>query len=74
MADKEMVNHPEHYTPGTYEVYKVLRVWGLEQDALLWNAAKYIARAGKKDDKVQDLEKALWYLTERIRSLRAEES
>lgn len=67
---KEMVDHPEHYTPGTYEVYKVLHVWGLESDALLWNAVKYIARAGKKDNKTQDLEKAMWYLKERLRVLR----
>lgn len=66
---QETVNHPLHYGGDVpHEVYKCLRVWGLEGDALLWNAVKYIARAGKKDPakKLEDLEKALWYLQNRI--------
>lgn len=63
---KEAVNHPSHYGGGDnpYEVIKVLTAWGLDDDAHLWNAAKYIARAGKKDpDKeIEDLEKARFYL------------
>ena len=72
----ESVNHPAHYTPGPYEVYKVLAAWGLESNAPLWNAAKYIARCGKKldavDGQVQDLEKAKWYLDLAIRRLKGE--
>lgn len=68
---KEMVNHPSHYGGGDnpYEVIKVLSAWGLDKDAHLWNAVKYIARAGKKDpDKeVEDLEKAQFYLAHAIK-------
>lgn len=73
-AAKEAVNHPDHYggPDNPYEVIKVLRAWGLEADALLWNTVKYIARAGKKDPAkhVEDLEKARFYLDRRIDALR----
>lgn len=32
----------------------------------LGNAIKYILRAGKKDEKAQDLQKALWYITREL--------
>jgi len=31
---------------------------------------KYISRAGKKDDVIQELEKALWYLQREIKNLK----
>jgi hypothetical protein len=66
----EAVNHPQHYGGDTpHEVIKCLRAWGLECDALLWNAVKYIARAGKKADLLEDLRKAKFYLDRRITSL-----
>src|SRR5579871_1841748 len=68
---REMVNHPEHYGGDTpHEVIKCLEAWGLESDALLWNAVKYIARAGKKGAAREDLEKARWYLDRRIAGLK----
>lgn len=70
---KEQVDHPAHYGGDVpHETWKCLRAWGLEDDALLWNAVKYISRAGKKDDIVVDLKKAQWYLTKRIEQLEAE--
>jgi hypothetical protein len=36
----------------------------------LGNAIKYIWRAGKKDDAVQDLEKAKWYIEREIARLK----
>lgn len=73
-APKEAVNHPGHYggADNPYEVIKVLKAWGLEDDAILWNVIKYVARAGKKDPAkhVEDLEKALFYLDYRIKTLR----
>lgn len=45
--------------------------WGLEADALLWNAVKYISRAGKKGDTLEDLKKARWYLDKRIELMEA---
>lgn len=71
----EAVNHPAHYGGDTpHETIKCLEAWGLESDALLWNAVKYIARAGKKGPIKQDLEKALWYLKRRIEILTSDTS
>lgn len=59
----EKVNHPQHYGGDVvYEVIKVLHAWGLEKNAYLWNAVKYIARAGKKNDYLEDLKKSRFYL------------
>jgi hypothetical protein len=69
----EAVNHPDHYGGDTtYEAIKVIEAWGL--DFCLGNAAKYIARAGKKDPEreLEDLEKAAWYVNRRIEQLRGE--
>jgi hypothetical protein len=71
-AKKEAVNHPAHYGGDTvYEVIKVLAAWGLISNAYLWQAVKYIARAGKKNPKKvrEDLEKARFYLTAEIKRL-----
>lgn len=67
---REQVDHPSHYGGDViHETVKCLEAWGLESDALLWNAVKYISRAGKKGPKIQDLKKAEWYLQRRIKSL-----
>lgn len=69
----EMVEHPSHYGGDVpHEVIKCLHAWGLESDALLWNSAKYIGRAGKKEDILQDLKKARFYLDRRIQDLESE--
>jgi hypothetical protein len=70
---KEMVHHPAHYggRDNPYEVVKVLEAWDLEDDALLWNAVKYIARKPKDDEyetRLEDLKKAEWYLHRRIKN------
>jgi len=66
----ERVNHPAHYGgDSVYEVIKVLHAWGLEDDALLWNVVKYIARAGKKEAYTEDLKKAQWYLNKKLERL-----
>lgn len=66
----ETVNHPQHYGGDTtYEAIKVIEAWGL--DFCLGNAAKYICRAGKKTDMVEDLKKARWYIDRRIQQLEA---
>ena len=68
----EAVNHPAHYGGDTaHETVKCLEAWGIESDALLWNAVKYISRAGKKGDALEDLKKARWYLDRRIATLTA---
>ncbi len=56
----EKINHPKHYQGNGLEAIDVIEAFGL--DFNLGNAIKYILRAGKKDDKKQDLEKADWYI------------
>lgn len=69
-APKEMVNHPKHYGGDVvHETYKCLAEWGLIANAYLWNAVKYISRAGKKGDVLEDLKKARWYLDREIERL-----
>lgn len=69
---KEAVNNPDHYggANNPYEAIKVIEAWVLNFN--LGNAVKYISRAGKKDDIVQDLKKARWYLDREIQNLEKE--
>ena len=64
----EKVNHPNHYggENNPYEAIKVIEAWDLGFN--LGNVVKYISRLGKKDanKKIEDLEKALWYLQREI--------
>ena len=55
-----MVNHPKHYQGNNFEVIDIIEDFNLNFS--LGSAIKYILRAGKKDDRNQDLEKAIWYL------------
>lgn len=64
---KEMINHPSHYNKGKYEAIEVIEDWQLNFN--LGNTVKYISRAGHKDDIIQDLKKALWYLDREIKRL-----
>jgi hypothetical protein len=59
---QEAVNHPAHYTPGPYEVYRVLIAWGIHGDALLWDAMIYLARCKKKGNELEDIRKAIKWL------------
>lgn len=68
---KEAVNHPPHYGGDTvYETIKVIEAWDL--GFCLGNVVKYISRAGKKDNEIQELKKAEWYLKRRIEKLERE--
>lgn len=65
----DSVNHPNHYTwlkdKCGIEVIDITR----HLDFDLGNALKYILRAGKKEDAIQDLEKAIWYIQDKIKML-----
>ena len=64
------VNHPQHYrTDSGLEAIEVIEAF-FPNDYHLGNAFKYLARAGKKDDEVQDLKKAVWYINRRIESVK----
>lgn len=65
----EKINHLAHYGEDTtYEAIKVILAW--ELNFCLGNTVKYICRAGKKGDTLEDLEKALWYLQREINRLK----
>lgn len=58
------VNHPSHYKGRGVESIEVIEAFDL--GFCLGNAVKYILRAGKKGDKIEDLQKAIWYLNREI--------
>ena len=63
---KDNINNPIHYggIDNPYEAIKVIEAWNLGFN--LGNVVKYISRAGKKNNEIEDLEKALWYLQREI--------
>lgn len=60
----EAVNHPSHYNAGKIEVITAIDDWKL--NFCLGNVVKYIARADHKNNPVEDLKKARWYLDHEI--------
>lgn len=55
---------PDYYKSGGLEAFDVIDAFDLNFN--LGNAFKYIARAGKKNDKIEDLRKAVTYLNREI--------
>lgn len=78
---EERVNHPSHYTwlkdKCGIEVIDITR----HMNFCLGNAIKYILRAGYKEEKglsknvkkIEDLQKAIWYIQDEINKLAKEE-
>ena len=68
MKEFDIINNPSHYCEGrTYEPIAVIKDWGLNFN--LGNTVKYISRAGRKDNILQDLKKAKFYLDWEIKYL-----
>ena len=63
------INHPSHYNQGI-EPIDIIESWDLNFS--LGNAIKYILRAPYKDNELEDLEKAKWYLEREIKRLKGE--
>ena len=59
-----MVNHPPHYKvhPSGIECIEVTEHFNF----CLGNAIKYIWRAGEKNNQIEDLKKARWYIDREI--------
>lgn len=72
MKSTEQINHPSHYggANNPYEAIKVIEAWKLGFN--LGNVVKYISRADKKQNTLQDLQKAGWYLNREIVQLATE--
>ena len=63
--NKEWVTHPTHYqSKNGMEVIDVID--NFELNFNLGNAVKYILRCGKKDNDIQELNKAIWYINHEI--------
>ena len=64
----DSVNHPKHYTdhPSGIECIQITEHMGF----CLGNAIKYIWRADLKNDAIEDLEKAKWYIERELNKRR----
>lgn len=64
MNNSDNVNHPKHYTshPSGIECIQITE----HMDFCIGNAIKYLWRAGGKNDEIEDLEKAIWYIQRKI--------
>lgn len=58
------VNHPKHYTshPSGIECIQITEHMGFN----LGNAVKYVWRSDLKNDAIEDLKKAKWYIEREI--------
>lgn len=64
-ADVDLVNHPPHYKANGMEAIDVIEAFA-PSNYHRGNALKYLLRAGKKGDLIQDLRKAIWYIEREI--------
>lgn len=67
--EEDKVNNPSHYASGSIEcIDAMLSAFGKE--GVMWfchlNAFKYLWRADKKGNELEDLKKARWYLDKEI--------
>ena len=80
MVHEGLVNHPLHYNqhPSGIECIEITRHYCFS----IGNAIKYLWRAGLKQEvgksdvtkEIEDLEKAKWYIDDRIKQLKAEQN
>lgn len=69
--DEKMIKSPKHYTEGRkFEPKDVIRDWDLNFN--LGSAVKYLSRAGRKADTVEDLKKAQEFIQFEVDALAAE--
>ncbi len=64
------VNHPAHYKVGGIETIDFIEAKKLNYN--LGNVVKYVSRADHKGERLENLEKARWYLDREIGSLSEE--
>jgi len=71
MEKFDVIHKPSHYAEGRkYEPKDVIRDWDLNFN--LGSAVKYISRAGRKDDILQDLNKAKQFIEFEIAAIEEE--
>ena len=70
MTNHDPIDSPAHYAEGRqYEPIDVIADWELNYH--LGNTLKYVSRAGRKLNQLEDLKKARWYLDREIQTLEA---
>ena len=68
MTHHDPIDRPSHYAEGrSYEPIDVIADWELNYH--LGNVLKYISRAGRKQNHLEDLKKARWYIDREIQTL-----
>ena len=71
------VNHPSHYTQGDVECIDAIKA-SMTLEAFIGylkgNCVKYLWRAGLKNDAIEDVRKAGWYLNKLEETLKDGES
>jgi hypothetical protein len=67
--EADPVNHPTHYKVGGIETIDFIEAKNLGYN--LGNVVKYITRSDHKGNKLQDLQKAQWYLSREIANAQA---
>ena len=72
IQEKDIINHPEHYTKGGIEVREFIDSWHLDFNS--GNVIKYVVRAPYKGTELQDLKKAQNYLNHLIELKEKEEA
>ena len=68
-VSNDPVNHPNHYTQGGIETINfIIKSLGKEgaADYCLGNVIKYVSRAKFKENELQDVKKAQWYLNKAV--------
>lgn len=66
ITPSESVNHPAHYNAGGIECIDAIQAALTPEEFAGFckgNALKYIWRAGKKGDAIQDFKKSSWYIS-----------
>jgi hypothetical protein len=63
----DKINHPSHYKVGGIETIDFIEAKDLGYH--LGNVVKYISRADHKDNKLENLKKAQWYLNRAVSNL-----
>ena len=74
----EMVTHPKHYQVGKYEALDIIKEATKDMNGVYAidtsQALKYILRWNKKGKPKQDIEKAIFYLTDLVNELEGQET
>ena len=60
---------PKHYQTGGVDVIDIAKLYNLNFNQ--GSAVKYICRAGKKDDEIKDIEKAIDFLQRELEHLKS---